>query len=91
MVRAVAWNGPSYRAGLRPGIRIIAVNATPYGRDALLDAVRASANHPLVLTIEQDGRRSDVPIRYAGTLRYPRLERITERPDTLATLLAARD
>ncbi len=89
-VRAVAWEGPAYEAGLRPGIRIIAVDAAPYGRNALLDAVRQSANHPLVLTIEEDGRRSEVPIRYTGTLRYPRLERISERPDTLARLLAAR-
>ncbi len=89
-VRAVAWDGPAHQAGLRPGIRIIAVNAAPYGRDALLDAVRASANRPVVLTIERDGHRSDVPIRYVGTLRYPRLERITDRPDTLAALLSAR-
>lgn len=89
-IRAVAWGGPSFQAGLRPGIRIVAVDAAPYGRDALLKAVRESGAHPVVLTIEQDGQRSTVPIRYAGTLRYPRLERIMERPDTLSTLLAPR-
>lgn len=89
-IRAVAWGSPSYQAGLRPGIRIVAVDAAPYGRDALLKAVRESANHPVVLTIEQDGQRSTLPIRYAGTLRYPRLDRIMERPDTLSTLLAPR-
>jgi predicted metalloprotease with PDZ domain len=89
-VRAVAWDGASYQAGLWPGVRIIAVNAAPYGRDAILNAVRDSANHPVVLTVEQDGHRSEVRVRYAGTLRYPQLERIKERPDTLARLLAAR-
>jgi len=89
-IRAVAWDGPSYQAGLRPGVRIKAVNAVPFGRDAILKAVRDSASHPVVLTIEQDGQQSTVPIRYAGTLRYPRLQRITERPDTLSTLLAPR-
>lgn len=89
-IRAVAWGGPSYRAGLRPGIRIAAVNAASYDRDALLKAVRESANHPVVLTIEEDGQRSNVPIHYAGTLRYPRLERIAEQPDTLSTLLTPR-
>jgi len=89
-VRAVAWDGPSYQAGLRPGVRITAVNAAPYGRDTLLDAVRDSANHPVMLTIERDGHRSEVRVRYAGTLRYPQLERIKERPDTLARLVAAR-
>ncbi|MDR7156811.1 putative metalloprotease with PDZ domain [Sphingobium xenophagum] len=89
-IRAVAWDSPSYQAGLRPGIRIVAVNAAPYGRDALLNAVRDSVNRPVVLTIERDGQRSEVPIRYAGALRYPQLERITGRPDTLASLLTAR-
>lgn len=89
-IRAVAWDSPSYQAGLRPGIRIVAVNAAPYGRDALLNAVRDSVNRPVVLTIERDGQRSEVPIRYAGTLRYPQLERIAGRPDTLASLLTAR-
>jgi len=88
--RAVSWNGPAFRAGMRPGTRMVAVNGTPFGREAILTAVRNSPNHHLVLTIEQDGHRSDVPIAYAGPLRYPRLQRIAERPDTLATLLAPR-
>lgn len=89
-VRAVAWDSASYEAGLRPGVRVLAVNAAPYGRDALLNAVRDSANHPIVLTIEQEGHRSDIAVHYAGALRYPRLERIMERPDTLARLLTSR-
>lgn len=47
-------------------------------------------NHSIVLTIEQDGRNSDVRIDYAGPLRYPRLEPIPDRTDTLARLLAPR-
>ena len=89
-VRAVSWDSPAYQAGLRPSVRISAVNDTVYGPDTLLNAVGDSARRPLVLTIDQDGHRSEVPIRYAGPLRYPRLERIKERPDMLATLLAAR-
>ena len=89
-VRAVSWDGPAFRAGMRPGTRIVAVNAEPFGHGALLAAVRDSAKHPIALTIEQDGRRSDVAIRYVGPLRYPQLERIADRPDTLATLLAPR-
>lgn len=87
-VRAVAWNGPSFQAGLAPGTRIIAIDAKTFGHDALLAAVRASLHHPLILTIEQDGRRSDVSIPYAGPLRYPRLERIAGQPDSLSDLLA---
>jgi predicted metalloprotease with PDZ domain len=89
-VRTVAWDGASFRAGMRPGNRIISVNGQPFNRDALLTAVRNSSHHPIILTIKQDERRSDVRIGYAGPLRYPRLERITERADTLTTLLAPR-
>ena len=90
IVRAIAWGGPSFHAGLAPGTRIVAINAKPFGRDVLLAAVRASVDRPLVLTIEQDGRQSDVSIDYVGSLRYPRLERIAGRPDTLAALLDPR-
>jgi predicted metalloprotease with PDZ domain len=87
VVRSVKWNGPAFLAGMRPGVIITAVNAVPFGREALLAAVRDAASRPLVLTVEQDGRRSGHALSYAGTLRYPRLERIPDRTDTLATLL----
>lgn len=89
-VLAVAWEGPAFRAGMRAGIRIVAVNGAPFRREVLLAAVRGSVSRPITLTIERDGRRSDVAVSYVGPLRYPRLERIPGRPDTLATLLAPR-
>lgn len=89
-VRSVAWDGPAFRAGMRPGARIVSVNGAPFGHDVLLAAVRDSVKRPIVLTTEQDGRASDVRIEYAGPLRYPRLEPIAGRPDTLTTLLAPR-
>jgi hypothetical protein len=81
---------PAFRSGMRPGARIVTVNGTPFGREALLAAVRDSAKRPVRLSVEQDGRRYDVAIAYAGPLRYPRLERLADRPDTLTTLLAPR-
>ncbi|WP_355606031.1 M61 family peptidase [Xanthomonas cannabis] len=90
MVRTVAWNGPAFAAGLRPGTRLLTINGSPFNPEALRDAVRGSASHPIVLGIAQDEHRADVQIRYAGPLRYPRLERLASRPDTLAKLLAPR-
>jgi predicted metalloprotease with PDZ domain len=89
-VRAVAWDGAAFRAGLRPGVRLVAVHAAPFTGAALLAAVRGSATRAVALTVEQDGRRRDVVLGYAGPLRYPRLERIADRPDGLAALLAPR-
>lgn len=90
VIRAVAWDGPAFRAGLRPGARIVAVGGAGFGIAAMRAAVQASADRALVLTIDQDGGRSDRAIPYAGPLRYPRLERIADRADTLADLLAPR-
>lgn len=90
VVRSVAWDSPSFRAEMRPGVRIVTVNDAPFKLDSLLNAVKNSAMRPIVLAIEQDGRRSDIAIDYAGPLRYPRLERIAGRPDTLAALLTPR-
>jgi hypothetical protein len=75
---------------MRTGVRILRVNGAAFGKNTLLAAVRDSVNHSIVLTIEQDGRTSDARISYAGPLRYPRLERIPDRTDTLARLLAPR-
>ncbi|MBV6889034.1 M61 family peptidase [Xanthomonas campestris pv. spermacoces] len=90
MVRTVAWNGPAFAAGLRPGTRVLTVNGSPFEQDALRDAVRDCIRRPIVLGIAQDEQRADVQIQYTGPLRYPRLERLAGRPDTLAKLLAPR-
>jgi len=90
IVRAVRWNGPAFTAGLRPGAKIVAVNTASFGRDALLAAVRHAATRPITLTVEQDERKSDHLVPYAGTLRYPRLEPIAGRRDTLIALLTPR-
>ena len=89
-VRSVSWNGPAFRAGLRPGLNILAVNAEPYTRERLLSAVRTASMRPVVLTVDQDGRSADRMINYRGTLRYPKLDRIPGVPDELARLLASR-
>ncbi|WP_420137463.1 peptidase M61 [Sphingomonas sp.] len=90
VVRSVAWNGPAFRAGLRAGVTILTVNGAPFERETLLAAIRTAASRPLVLSVDQDGRRSERIITYTGSLRYPRLERIADRPDTLSALLAPR-
>jgi predicted metalloprotease with PDZ domain len=89
-VRTVAWQGPAFRAGLQPGVRVSAVNGVPFKRAVLLAAIGRSTSIPVTLTVERDGRTSDVALGYAGPLRYPRLERVVGQPDTLVTLLAPR-
>jgi predicted metalloprotease with PDZ domain len=87
-VRSVAWDGPAFRAGMRPGVRILAVGDKKFEKGVLIEAVRNAHHIPVVLTVEQDDVQSSRLLPYRDGLRYPRLERIAGRPDTLAALLA---
>lgn len=89
-VRSVVWNGPAFRAGLSPFMRIVAVNGQPFAPAILLAAVAASVSTPLRLTLQDGNTHRDVAIPYAGPLRYPHLERIPGTLDRLTSLLAAR-
>jgi predicted metalloprotease with PDZ domain len=89
-VRSVAWGGPAFVAGMRPGVKITAIAGHPFSQATLIATVREAARVPVVLSVEQDGRRTDRPLRYNGTLRYPHLQRIADRPDTLTMLATPR-
>lgn len=90
VVNSVQWDGPAFRVGLSPGAQVIEVNGQPFSTRALLDAVDASATHPLLVEFESGDRKEVVTIPYAGHLRYPHLERIPGTPDRLSPLLMAR-
>ncbi|EGY02446.1 peptidase M61 [Nitrospirillum viridazoti Y2] len=85
--RAIAWNGPAFRAGLTVGGRLTAVNGQPFSSDRLIEAVRQAATHPVELRFDSDGAEHTAAVDYHGTLRYPRLERVTGTPDRLTALL----
>ncbi|MDH5831529.1 M61 family peptidase [Luteimonas sp. M1R5S18] len=90
LVRAVAWQGPAFEAGLAPRDRVVAVQGAPFDSAALVEAVRNAAQSPVRLTIEHDGERVEQTIAYRGTLRYPRLARVEGTTDTLTSLLQPR-
>lgn len=89
-VRTVAWHGPAFDAGLAPGARIRSVNGKPFAPEVLEAAVRASADVPIELGYEADGRSVSASIPYQGSLLYPRLERIAGSKDRLTALLSPR-
>ncbi len=89
-VRAVSWDGPGFRAGLRPGSRITSVGGQPFTSELLLTAVSSSASSPVRLSVQSSGVTREVVIPYAGPLRYPTLERIPGTPDWLSSLLNPR-
>ena len=89
-VRAVAWGGPGYRAGLRPGDKILSVNSEPFTSLMLLAAVSSSATSPVRISVQANGVIREFILPYAGPLRYPILERISGAPDWLTPLLSPR-
>ncbi len=91
MVRTVAWNGPAFAAGLRPGTRVLTRQwiAVQAGRGARRGARLHTPPHRVGHCAGRAARGRADPV-YTGPLRYPRLERLAGRPDTLARLLAPR-
>ncbi|MGC1546926.1 MAG: M61 family peptidase [Rhodanobacter sp.] len=89
----VLWDGPAFKAGLSPGMTIIAVNGHDYSDDDLKDAVTASAkdkSQPVELLVKNFDEYKTLRIDYHDGLKYPHIERDTSKPDTLSQLLKAR-
>jgi predicted metalloprotease with PDZ domain len=89
----VLWDGPAFKAGLSPGMSIVAVNGHDYSSDDLREAVTAAAkdkSQPIELLVKNFDEYKTLRIDYHDGLKYPHLVRDTSRPDTLGTLLKAR-
>lgn len=89
-IATVAWDSPAFRAGLAPGLRIMAIAGAPYAREALRLAVAATPRQPLSMELAGGARRTTVTVAYRGGLRYPRIEPIPGQPDRLTPLLTPR-
>jgi predicted metalloprotease with PDZ domain len=87
----VLWDGPSFKAGLAPGMKLIAVNGREYSGDVLRDAIAAAkdASAPLELLVKSFDEYRTLAVAYHDGLQYPHLVR-AGGPDTLSQLLAAR-
>lgn len=88
----VLWNGPAFKAGLAPGMIVVAVNDEASTPDRLTEAVKAAKKNtaPIVLLVNSFDHISTVKIDYHGGLRNPHLERIPGTPDRLSRIHAAK-
>ncbi len=89
----VLWDGPAFKAGVAPGMTVVAVNGHEYSSEALTDAVAAAArdkSQPVELLLKNFDEYKTVRIDYHGGLKYPHLVRDTSKPDTLDALLKPR-
>jgi predicted metalloprotease with PDZ domain len=87
----VQWNGPAFKAGLVPGLSIIAVNGHDFSTEVLKDAITAAktSQAPIELLVKNVDVYSTVKVDYHGGLRYPHLER-ADGKDLIGAIVAPR-
>lgn len=79
------------RAGIGPGMKILAVNGKAYSPDVLRDAVRATIDprqRRIDLLIDNEGHVATLQVTYGEGEKYPVLERVGSKPDTLSRIMA---
>ena len=91
-IKDVQWDGAAFKAGLSPGLTLVAVNLHAYKPDVLRDAVTDARKDkaPIELLLKDDDDYRIVRLDWHGGLRYPTLERIEGRPDLLTAILSPR-
>lgn len=84
--------GLAGKAGLCPGMKVVAVNRREYSSKYLDALLKESSKSPVTfdLLVKKDGYFSEVQIKYLGGLRIPHLERLADSNDLLSPLLQAR-
>src|SRR5262249_24595768 len=86
-IRDVIIGLPAERAGIAPGMRLVAVNGRRWSKDLLHDAVKESPKRPIELLVENAEFFKTYRLDYQGGERYPHLERVAERPDLLTEIV----
>lgn len=89
-ISSVWWNGPAFKAGLAPGVTVVAVNGKAASGEAVKTAIKdaKATQKPVELIIKSDDNYKTVSIPYFDGLRYPKLERIEGKPALLDDILA---
>jgi predicted metalloprotease with PDZ domain len=86
----VLWNGPAFKAGLAPGMKLISVNGHAYSTKALWTEIAAAkqGSQPLQISAEEDDAVVAYTIHYNDGLKYPNLTRAQGKTDYLQQILA---
>jgi predicted metalloprotease with PDZ domain len=90
LVQDVRENSAAWRAGLAPGMHVLAVNGQQFSSDTLEYAVKRAQRSPAPISLitTQTGWYQTLSLDYHGGIRYPHLERIDGTPDMLAAIAA---
>jgi predicted metalloprotease with PDZ domain len=90
VVNDVVLDSPAGKAGIGPGMQILAVNGLRYSAEVLRNAIKDSktASGPFTIEFQNDDVVKTVSLDYRGGMREPHLEREMGKSDVLAQILA---
>jgi len=83
---------PAAKAGIGPGMKLVAVNGRRFSADILRDAIKSAKNStaPIELLVENTDYYKTYKLDYHGGEMYPHLVRDDSKPDLLNEILKAK-
>lgn len=86
----VLWQGPAFKAGLAPGMKLLAINDQAYSTQVLRAEIAQAqqTRKPLQIRAQGDGVTNVYTVDYDGGLKYPHLVREQGTTDYLRQILA---
>lgn len=90
-VEDVRENSPAWKAGLSPGVKVLAVNGQAWAPSVLAYAVKTAQHSStnIAFIADNNGGVGTYTMSYHGGQRFPHLVRIAGKPDMLAKIMAA--
>jgi predicted metalloprotease with PDZ domain len=92
-IQDVLWGSSAFKAGVGPGMKLVAVNGRAYDadKDVLKDAITQakSGKSPIKLLVREQDTFMTLDVDYHGGLKYPVLTRETGKTDYLDAIIAA--
>ncbi|HEX4067498.1 MAG TPA: peptidase M61 [Acidobacteriaceae bacterium] len=86
----VNWDSPAFKAGLVPGMQLVAVNGEVYSAEKLKAAIlTAEKGGAIALVVKDLNQVKTMDLDYHDGMRYPHLERVEGTPDRLDEILKA--
>jgi predicted metalloprotease with PDZ domain len=80
-------DSPAAKAGIGPGMHLVAVNGRRWTHEILREAIRGSSKQPVELLVENGDYYRSYRLDYTGGERFPKLERDAAKPDLLTKII----
>ena len=91
LIGDVIEGSPASKAGIGPGMKVIAVDGKSYSSEILRDAIKATTDpkqRRIDLLIDNEGHIENHQLIYGEGEKYPVLERDSSKPDLMSKIIA---